>query len=153
MRIGSLLLVCALLLVGCYDNDPKVSEAGLDTGQVLLGGDDEEVFVDVEIAQTPEERAKGLMNRDSLPDDAGMMFMFFEPTMSGFWMKDTTIPLSIAFIGEDQTVLEIINMEPCTEDPCPLYHPSVEYTAALEVNQGAFEEWGIEEGDTVRLLR
>ena len=153
MRIGSVLLLCALLLGGCYDNDPKVSEAGFDTGRVLLGGDDEEVFVDVEIAQTPEQRAEGLMNRDSLPDDAGMMFMFFEPTTSGFWMKNTRIPLSIAFVDEEQTIVKIINMEPCTQDPCPTYEPGVEYTAALEVNQGAFEEWGIEEGDTVRLLR
>lgn len=153
MRIASVLLLGALLLGGCYDNDPKVSEAGFDTGRVLLGGEDDEVFVEVEIAQTPDERAKGLMDRDSLQDDAGMMFLFFEPTTSGFWMKDTRIPLSIAFIGEDQTILEIIDMEPCTEDPCPLYQPSVEYTAALEVNQGAFEEWGIGEGDTVRLLR
>ncbi|MBW3594169.1 MAG: DUF192 domain-containing protein [Actinobacteria bacterium] len=145
--------LCAFLLVACYDNKPKVSEAGLPTGRVLLGSDDEEVFVDVEIAQTEEHRQRGLMHRDSLPDDAGMMFVFFEPTTGGFWMKNTRIPLSVAFIGEDQTILEIIDMDPCTEDPCPTYSPKAEYTAALEVNQGAFDEWGIEVGDTVTLLR
>ena len=153
MRIAPILLLCALLLAGCYNNDPKVSEAGLDTGQVLLGSDDDEVFVDVEIAQTDEQRATGLMNRESLPDDAGMMFMYFQPTTSGFWMKNTKIPLSIAFVGEDQTILKIMDMDPCTKEPCRIYSPGVEYTAALEVNQGAFEEWGIEEGDTVTLLR
>ena len=147
------LFLCALVITGCYDNKPKVSEAGLATGRVLLGGEEDEVFVDVEIAETPEQRQRGLMGREDLAKDAGMMFIQFEPTMSGFWMKDTSIPLSVAFIGEEQTILEIIDMEPCTQDPCPIYSPSVEYTAALEVNQGAFAEWGIDVGDTVTLLR
>jgi uncharacterized membrane protein (UPF0127 family) len=145
--------LCALSFSGCYDNEPKESEAGLPLGRVLLGGDDDEVFVDVEIAQTDEARQEGLMNRESLPDDAGMMFVYFEPIMSGFWMKNTLIPLSIAFIDEEQTIIEIIDMEPCTKDPCPIYTPKGEYTAALEVNMGAFEEWGIEVGDTVTILR
>ena len=153
MRIALSLCICALVLTGCYDNKPKVSEAGLPTGQVLLGGEEDEIFVDVEIAETAEQRTQGLMNRESLPEDAGMMFVYFEPTTGGFWMKNTKIPLSIAFIGEEQTILKIIDMEPCSADPCPIYEPGVEYTAALEVNQGAFEEWGIEEGDTVTILR
>ena len=152
MRLFSILCLCALVLSGCYDNKPKVSEAGLPTGEVLLGGE-EDVFVDVEIAQTDEHRTRGLMGRESLPEDAGMIFIYFEPRTTGFWMKDTLIPLSIAFIGEDQVINEIIDMDPCTEDPCPTYTPKEEYRAALEVNQGAFEEWGIEVGDTVTILR
>ena len=151
-------VLCAIFLplfVACYDNDPasKLSEQGFQTGRVLLGADDDAVLIDVEIAETFEERAKGLMNRESLPEDAGMMFVFFEPTRGGFWMKDTLIPLSIAFIDEEETIAQIIDMEPCTEDPCPDYVPDVDYVAALEVNQGAFDEWGVDVGDTVRLLR
>lgn len=154
MRIVSLLLcLSALFISGCYSNEPKESEAGLPLGRVLLGGEDDEVFVDVEIAQTDEARLEGLMNRESLPEDAGMMFIYFEPTISGFWMKDTSIPLSIAFIDEEQTITEIIDMEPCTKDPCPSYTPKSAYTAALEVNMGAFDEWGIDVGDTVTILR
>ena len=153
MRKVLTLFICALLLAACYDNKPKVSEAGLPVGRVLLGSDDEEVFVDVEIAQTAEHRQQGLMNRESLPEDAGMFFVYFEPASGGFWMKDVSIPLSIAFVGEDQTILKIMDMEPCPEEPCRAYVPELEYTAALEVNQGAFEEWGIEVGDTVTLLR
>ena len=154
MRIISLVLcLCALFFSGCYSNEPEESEAGLPLGRVLLGGEDEEVFVNVEIAQTDEHRAEGLMNRDSLADDAGMMFIYFEPTQSGFWMKNTRIPLSIAFIDEDQEIIEIMDMEPCMKDPCPSYTPDGEYTAALEVNMGAFDEWGIDEGDTVTILR
>lgn len=153
MRRVLVVSFCALLLSGCYDNKPKVSEAGLATGRVLLGGEEDEVFVDVEIAQTPEQRQTGLMHRDSLPEDAGMMFVYFEPTQSGFWMRNVNFPLSIAFVDEDQTIVQIMDMEPCTDDPCPNYVPDREYTAALEVNKGAFEEWGIEVGDTVTLLR
>ena len=76
-----------------------------------------------------------------------------EPSRSGFWMKDTLIPLSIAFIDEEETITEIIDMEPCKKALCPSYVPKSEYVAALEVNQGMFEEWGIDVGDTVRLLR
>lgn len=143
----------ALVLAGCYSNEPNESEAGLPVGRVLLGSEGDDVFIDVEIAQTPEARQVGLMRRESLPQDAGMMFVFFEPTQNGFWMKDVSFPLSIAFIGEDQTILQIMDMKPCREEPCPIYTPDVEYTAALEVNQGAFKRWDIEEGDTVTLLR
>lgn len=148
-----ILCSCALFFTACYDNEPKESEAGLPLGTVLLGGEDDEVLVDVEIAQTDEARQQGLMGRESLPEDAGMLFVYFEPHESGFWMKNTLIPLSVAFIDEEQTITQIIDMDPCTEDPCPAYTPDDEYTAALEVNQGAFEEWGIDEGDTVRVLR
>ncbi|MGH2754453.1 MAG: DUF192 domain-containing protein [Actinomycetota bacterium] len=153
MRKLLVLCMCALVLVACYDNAPKESDAGLPIGRVLLGGGENPVFVDVEIAETKEQRERGLMGRDSLAEDAGMMFMYFEPVMHGFWMKDTKIPLSVAFIGEEQTILEIIDMDPCTEATCPSYTPTVEYTAALEVNQGAFERWGVEVGDPVTLLR
>lgn len=154
MRIVLLFLcLCALLFSGCYGNEPNESEAGLPIGRVLLGGEDEEVFVDVEIAQTEAERAEGLMNRESLAEDAGMMFIYFEPTQSGFWMKDTLIPLSIAFIDEEQRIIQIMDMEPCTKDPCPTYTPDGAYTAALEVNMGSFDEWGIDVGDTVTILR
>ena len=148
-----ILSLCALFLAGCYNNEPKVSEAGLPTGSVLLGSEDEEVFVDVEIAQTDEHRQEGLMARESLPEDSGMMFVYFEPVQNGFWMQDVRFPLSVAFIDEDRRITEIIDMDVCQEGSCTAYTPAKEYTAALEVNQGAFEKWGIEVGDTVTLLR
>jgi uncharacterized membrane protein (UPF0127 family) len=68
-------------------------------------------------------------------------------------MKNTLIPLSIAFLDADGRILRILDMEPCEADPCPLYPPGVAYTSALEVNQGAFERWGVEVGDLVTLER
>ena len=80
----------------------------------------------VEVADTQEEREVGLMNRESLPADAGMIFVFEEDT-GGFWMKDTLIPLSIAFAAADGTIVSILDMDPCEADPCEIYDPGVPY--------------------------
>jgi hypothetical protein len=105
----------------------------------------------VEIADTPASRQRGLMDRASLPADAGMAFLFDEPGDGGFWMKDTRIPLSIAFWGADGRILTMLDMEPCRADPCPVYPPGVTYVGAVEVNQGYFEQHGIANGDRVAL--
>ena len=109
------------------------------------------MLVHVEVAQTDEQRQQGLMFRESLADDSGMVFMFFEEHSGGFWMKNTRIPLSIAFFDENGIILEILDMDPCTEDPCEIYDPGVSYYGALEVNQGMFDEWGVEKGDHITL--
>lgn len=109
--------------------------------------------LDVELAETPEERQQGLMHRQSLAERSGMLFLFQEPTSGGFWMKDTLIPLSIAFLDADGRILRILDMEPCRADPCPVYVPGVAYRAALEVNQGAFERAGVKVGDRVTVQR
>ncbi len=107
--------------------------------------------VDVEVATTPEEHEQGLMNRESLPDDAGMFFVFpSEQKDVSFWMKDTLIPLSIAVADADGRITKIVDMDPCEADPCEVY-PVGSFTTALEVNQGAFADWGVEVGDRMEL--
>jgi uncharacterized membrane protein (UPF0127 family) len=113
----------------------------------------DEVIVHVEVADTQAERARGLMGRRELQEDAGMVFVFPTDSTSAFWMKDTLIPLSIAFYDERGTIVRILDMEPCTRDPCVLYDPEASYRGALEVNRGAFERWGVREGDVLRLER
>lgn len=117
----------------------------------MLSHGDEQTTVAVEVADTSSERAKGLMGRETLAPDAGMAFAFPEDQRGPFWMKDTLIPLSIAFYSVDGRILKILDMEPCKADPCPLYDPGVSYRGALEVNQGAFAGWGISEGDRLRI--
>ncbi len=117
--------------------------------RVLIDTEEGSVIIDAEKAETPEQRSVGLMHRTSLDDDAGMIFLFFEETTGGFYMKNTLIPLSIAFIDGRGSIVKILDMEPCEADPCEIYEPGVPYEAALEVNQGAFDEWGVQEGDRV----
>jgi uncharacterized protein len=144
-----------MLLCSCAgDDEPTASERPeFPTGTVLLEADEGSKLLDVEIAETDEQRRYGLMFRESLDEDAGMVFIFFDPQTGGFWMKNTLIPLSIAFFDVDGEILEILDMEPCKEEPCVSYFPGVEYMGALEVNKGAFREWGIEEGDVVHVRR
>ena len=116
---------------------------------VVIGGDEGEgVELTVELARTAGERSRGLMLREELAEDGGMLFVFPGDTEAGFWMKDTLVPLSIAFIAEDGTILDIQEMEPLSED---VHRPPEPYRYALEVNQGWFEEQGFGTGDRVEI--
>jgi uncharacterized protein len=151
--VGAAALLVTLVGLSCSygDDDGASATPGptLETATAIIETDDGPVMVNVEVAATDEERARGLMFRESLDEDAGMMFLFFEPTSGGFWMKNTLIPLSIAFFDHDGEILRILDMAPCKKEPCKLYYPGVKYSGALEVNQGAFDEWGVEEGDVI----
>ncbi len=124
---------------------------GEEEATVLIDTGERTVRVAVEVADTPAERERGLMERESLPEDAGMLFTYETETSGGFWMKDTLLPLSIAFYDEDGEILRLLDMDPCRADPCPVYDPEVSYRGALEVNKGAFDRWGVEEGDVLRV--
>jgi uncharacterized membrane protein (UPF0127 family) len=99
--------------------------------------------IQVYVARTEEERAQGLMFRRDLPANEGMLFMCEECAVQKFWMKDTPLPLSIAFLEEDGTILKIADLEPHDLDGESSEHP-VRYI--LEVNQGWFDQRGIGEG-------
>ena len=105
-------------------------------------------LVHTELAQTPAEWQQGLMGRQSLPPDSGMLFVFPDGETVGFWMKDTPLPLSIAFIDASGTVLSVQDMQPFSTDthvsPAPYHY-------ALEVPQGYFDAHGIAAGATATL--
>ena len=123
---------------------------GFAVDQITLSDGQRHVDVPVFVADSFQLRRRGLMEREQLPADAGMLFVFDEPTDGGFWMKNTLIPLSIAFIGADRQVLEVADMVPCDADPCPVQRPKVEYRYALEVNRGFFDQHGITSGWMLR---
>lgn len=102
----------------------------------------------LELADTPEERRRGLMYREDLGPDEGMLFVFPDSRMRSFWMRNTPLPLSIAYIDDSGVILEIHEMEPFSEAPVPSSHP-VRY--ALEVNAGRFTEVGVRPGDRIQL--
>jgi uncharacterized membrane protein (UPF0127 family) len=102
------------------------------------------VPITVEIARSSEEHAKGLMHRKKLPDGEGMIFVFDRDQQLSFWMKNTLIPLSIAFIASDGRIIEIRDMQPHDLNSVKSSR-SVRY--ALETPQGWFTRAGIQPGD------
>ncbi len=156
------LILALALLGGCGDEAP-VSEPlepvlSLDTGTVLIVTGSDTITVDVEIAESDQERNVGLMRRTSLGEDAGMIFLFpsLQPEDGAFWMFNTLIPLDIAFIGPDNRIGSIRQMEPCVSPVaqyCPNYAAGVPFETALEVNAGFFARHDVAPGALVILER
>lgn len=108
----------------------------LPTAELLVDGH----AVDAEVAATEPSRAYGLMNRKSLPENHGMLFVFDRTDSHCFWMKNTPLPLSIAFIDDDGTIVNIADMQPFDESShCPV--KPVRY--ALEMSQGWFKNHAV----------
>jgi uncharacterized protein len=106
----------------------------------------------VELAQTPLERARGLMFRRFLADGAGMLFVFEVPGVNRFWMKNTLIPLDIVWIGEDKKIIHISeDTPPCAQDPCPSYGPEALAGYVLEINAGQIKKIGARIGDAANI--
>jgi uncharacterized membrane protein (UPF0127 family) len=151
-RLGVFIGAIALmLLASCATGMPPADT--LPKGTLVVDTAEGGKTLQVEIAETGDARAHGLMERRSLAPDAGMAFLFPESNREGFWMRNTLIPLSIAFWDESGRIIEIFDMQPCPADPCPTYTPATSYVGAVETNQGYFEEHHVEVGDTVALSR
>ena len=146
MRLAPLLLLVA---IACGSAEKASDPNALAT--LSIGTDDGTVSLDVQVADTPTERQTGLMGRESLSPYDGMAFVWQEPVVSTFWMKDTLIPLSIAFWDDHGRIISILAMDPCTEDPCPTYGPDEPFVGAVEVDRGTFERHGVTLGDRVQL--
>jgi uncharacterized membrane protein (UPF0127 family) len=116
---------------------------------VTFDGSNAVLYVDV--AGTAPEQQRGLMGLEVLPADEGMAFVFTEPVNSTFWMKDTLVPLSIAFVNNTGRVIGVRDMQPCEADPCPTYGIDQPFVLAIEANLGWFDRAGIEVGDRAEL--
>ncbi len=103
-------------------------------------------LIQAEVAQTPDERATGLMFRETMGANEGMLFAFEQPGTQCFWMKNTLLPLSIAFLADDGTVVNIADMQPKTLDSHCSERP-VRYV--LEMNQGWFAKRGVKAGSRI----
>jgi uncharacterized protein len=159
--------VLVLLLVGCGGTkaDPGAQSQG---DQQSPGGAGEKtsglrvLFIDssegkkvelrVEIADDAVEQARGLMYRSALGEDRGMLFVYPDERELSFWMKNTLIPLSIAYIDSEGRIVDILDMKPLDDRP-PHYLSSEPVQYALEVNKGFFEKRGVKVGDSVELPR
>ncbi len=105
----------------------------------------------IDLADSEEERSKGLMFRTSLKENAGMLFIFENPSVQAFWMKNTLIPLDMIFIDENKMIINIETALPCTSDPCQIYTSKRPALYVLEVNAGFAEKNNIATGDEVEI--
>lgn len=131
------------------------SPARFDQGVLHIQQGGRKITLRVEIARTMEARSQGLMFRKSLPEDAGMLFVFDEDGRWGFWMKNTYIPLSIGYIDSRWRLLETRDMAVAPDPaggPFEIYEPGQPYRYALEVNQGFFQRKGITPGARLELV-
>ena len=99
--------------------------------------------IDAQVASTPQQRETGLMHRQSMPAHEGMLFVFEEPHVQCFWMKNTLLPLTAAFVADDGTIVNLADMKPQTETSHCSSQP-VRYV--LEMNQGWFAKRGLKPG-------
>ena len=113
--------------------------------------DEADALLYVEVADDASEQRRGLSGIEHLPADEGMAFVWQEPVGSTFWMKDTLIPLSIAFVDETGRVIDVLDMQPCESDPCPTYGVDEPYVLAVEANLGWFDDHGVGAGDRAEL--
>ncbi len=160
-----LLLTTAATLAACSNTPgrsasygPSGSPTGDDgglfgRGTAVVTGDGDTYTLEVEIADTDLARATGLMHRTSLAPDAGMAFLFDEPAKLSFYMKETLIPLSIAFWDPDGRVVGVFEMLPCASDPCPLTTSPEPAIGALEMNAGWFDRHAVRVGDRITVRR
>ena len=105
--------------------------------------------VRLEVAADPSSRARGLMGRTQVPQGTGMVFLYPADVTEAFWMKNTLVPLSIAFVAADGRVVSVAEMTPCQADPCPTYAPAGPYRYAVELAAGSFAAAGVGPGAKV----
>ena len=144
MRSLRALLVVSLLAFAACGNGtpPAVPGAQLPVEWLTVGGH----RITVEVARDPAERSRGLMFRESLPPDHGMLFLFARDDVQTFWMRNTVIPLSIAYADGHGRIVRIADLEPLDERPVTSVAPA---RYALEMNRGWFAAHGVVAGDRI----
>ncbi|HEV8338904.1 MAG TPA: DUF192 domain-containing protein [bacterium] len=153
LRILILLIAVTMASPALLDAQPERGANGLfKKGTLVLLAPGRRVVLQVEVADTAMARSRGLMDRERLAADAGMLFIFEESGRWGFWMKNTLIPLSIAFIDKTWRIVDIQDMAVAPnprEGPFTIYEARAPALYALEVRQGLFKHKGIGVGARV----
>lgn len=150
MRVQVGLLCLVLAVLGCPSNAEP--DAGPEPPRipVTIATDEGDVVFEAEVADTPDERQKGLMFRESMDDAHGMLFLFPDERQRSFWMKNTLISLDMVFIRADKTILGVVR----EAEPQTTVSRSVpgDSQFVLEINGGLAEKLGIEPGQEVRFV-
>ena len=130
------IILILILLIGCQ---MQISIIKFENGKTIS----------VEIADNTAERTKGLMNREELAPDTGMLFIFDNEQERSFWMKNTLIPLDMIFVNSEMKIVKIRTAEPCETEKCELYKSVEPAKYVIEANAGYCALNEIKEGQTV----
>ena len=133
-RASAIALLCLAALACAQEGPQKLPQVRLNAGIHNINA---------ELASTPQQREIGLMFRSAMPASDGMLFVFEQPAQQCFWMRNTLIPLSVAFIGDDGSVVNLDDMKPQTLDS---HCSTKEVRFVLEMNDGWFAKRGIKPG-------
>jgi len=153
--VAVILIACEKAMFGPVEEEKPTTVVGevamptpsINVATIAIHSGDKLINVSAEIAKTDEERAKGLMGRESLPKNYGMWFVFPNDVHDSFWMKDTLISLDMIFVGSDMKIVDIIaNAQPQSTD---LLMPKAPYRYVLEVAGGFAAANGIAIGNQV----
>lgn len=160
----TLIVVLGILLISC-SNKPisssnanannnnkiepissKISEQKLPISALVIIGNEK---IELEVAKTPEQQELGLMYRQSLDKNRGMLFSFSPARQVGFWMKNVVIPLDMVFIQNGKIKAIANNVPPCSVDPCPVYAPNTLVDTVIELKNGRAKELGLKIDDSI----
>lgn len=159
LRFSWIPLFC-VLLVSCASSEPSTSETQPFspeslaqqlpvTATVKMAGE----TIELEVAKTPKQQAIGLMYRDNLAPNRGMLFPMTPPRVPRFWMKNVEMPLDMIFVREGKVAAIAHQVPPCQSDPCPTYSPDVLIDQVIELKGGRAKELGLEIGNTISIKR
>ena len=146
------LSVLMMLAFACAQRTPAPSPATTTSAasaqRIVLP---DHFVVSVEVAATEELRSQGLMYRDQLAEDRGMIFLFLQPGEYPFWMKNTLIPLDMIWMDAQHRIVHIAHdVQPCKADPCPNYPPNAQASSVLELAAGVAAKHHLAEGNVLR---
>lgn len=153
----SVVLILILALAACAQRTPApnpatttatVTEATISTPRIVLP---DNYAVSVEVASDDATREQGLMYRDHLADDRGMIFLFTQSGEYPFWMKNTLIPLDMIWMDGEHRIVHIAsNVQPCKADPCPNYPPNAKAFSVLELAAGVAARHHLADGNVLK---
>lgn len=139
MKSFAIALICLIALMGNSSQAQTIPQLDLQRIKISAGM----YLIDTQVAATPEQRSTGLMFRREMPQSEGMLFVFEQAAVQCFWMKNTLLPLTAAFVADDGTIVNLADMKPQSTDSHCSTQP-VRYV--LEMNQGWFGKKGIKAG-------
>lgn len=156
-------IMLSILLMGCSTPTPAISPTAAPNSQVssstnlgqklpisaqaVIGRN----VIELEVAQTPQQQAIGLMHRTAIPENRGMLFLFDSPQPVSFWMKNVRVPLDMIFMKDGVVKGISAAVPPCTTNPCPTYGPRTEINQVIELRGGRASQLGLKVNDKVNI--